>query len=583
MPDYNEHLFQNNLRYQITPSFNQRMSYPIAKGVGSNDGPSSCDNISDVFERLDEEITVEAVESIASCQVSLGIEERMVEEEEVHLEEENEVEAPVQIDVCGGDVVPEMSAYEKLRERNKRERLEYHVCETHSTLFGDDKMFNLQVGKSAVARNAGQGIFNRGKKVIPEGTVFGPYTGIFIPLSKYEELEKEGREFGNAWEVKDEEGKKVVGYVDPGINPDPETHWMLKVNCSMKIGGQNLVGFQLADQVYYRAKQDIPIGAELLVFYGDGYARELLTLDVKKYERYSGEEDQTEDSVLCEYCNIGLGSEDLARKHSCRAKKSAEQRRLAATGERKWICTICGKGFITKSSLERHGLVHTKVKAFACSVEGCDKKYTDGSQLAHHKKSVHEGVYHECEECGKRFRKKSHMTVHFKTVHNNERDYKCPTCGIKFGQRPNLTRHIKTVHDNIKSYECEHCGKSFGDAGNRKRHIEALHLGIRYSCTWRGGCGFTTGQKGQLPFHVRQVHTKEWSWECQLCEDQKGIWWGCLHPGQMEKHKAKNHPVEWEAEQEAFRQAHPHICKVMKCGKMFATKVEVDRHLEKLH
>ena len=56
------------------------------------------------------------------------------------------------------------------------DRLEFHGCETHSTLFGDNKMFNLQVGKSAVARNAGQGIFNRGKEVIPEGTLLVQYT-----------------------------------------------------------------------------------------------------------------------------------------------------------------------------------------------------------------------------------------------------------------------------------------------------------------------------------------------------------------------------------------------------------------------
>ena len=34
MPDYNDHLFQINLKYQLTTSFNQRMSYPIAKGGG---------------------------------------------------------------------------------------------------------------------------------------------------------------------------------------------------------------------------------------------------------------------------------------------------------------------------------------------------------------------------------------------------------------------------------------------------------------------------------------------------------------------------------------------------------------------
>ena len=100
-------------------------------------------------------------------------------------------------------------------------------------------------------------------------------------------MEKEGKESGNAWEVKDKEGKKVVGYVDPGINPDSDTHWMSKVNCAMNISGQNLVGFQLAGQVYYRAMQDIPIGVELLVFYGDGYARGL-GIDVSLEDRVTG-------------------------------------------------------------------------------------------------------------------------------------------------------------------------------------------------------------------------------------------------------------------------------------------------------
>merc|ERR1719470_200630 len=72
---------------------------------------------------------------------------------------------------------------------------------------------------------------------------------------------------------------------------------------------------------------------------------------------------------------------------------------------------------------------------------------------------------------------------------------------------------------------------------------------------------YTTGRKGQVKYHIRQVHTKEWSWEYQLCEDQKGIWWGCIHPWQMDKHTAKKHPVEWEEEQDAFRQAHPFVCK----------------------
>ena len=50
------------------------------------------------------------------------------------------------------------------------DRLEYHGCEVHTTLFGDNRMFKLAVSKSGVrARNAGLGVFNKGNAVIPEG------------------------------------------------------------------------------------------------------------------------------------------------------------------------------------------------------------------------------------------------------------------------------------------------------------------------------------------------------------------------------------------------------------------------------
>ena len=158
------------------------------------------------------------------------------------------------------------------------------------------------MGNSSVkAKNAGLGVFNKGTGKIPEGTLFGPYSGKFIPVSAYQDVEKQGKESGNGWEVKDKEGKKVVGYIDPGLHPDPEVHWMSKVNCAMDVNDQNLVGFQLAGQIYYRALKDIPTGRELLVYYGDNYAIGL-GIDVKKYDLYRGKEDQTKGAVECQYC-----------------------------------------------------------------------------------------------------------------------------------------------------------------------------------------------------------------------------------------------------------------------------------------
>jgi KRAB domain-containing zinc finger protein len=256
--------------------------------------------------------------------------------------------------------------------------------------------------------------------------------------------------------------------------------------------------------------------------------------------------------------------------------------RMAETGARKFICKVCVKGFKSSSELSQHGPTHTNVKAYKCDVEGCTKSYAGNNNLYNHKKPVHEGVYHECPECGKRFGVKGNMTQHYKMVHEEEKNFKCDKCGLQFSAKHHLTRHVKTVHEKIRAFKCEQCGKSFGHASSRKEHVEGVHYNIRYPCTWQG-CTHQAYTKSSLKFHVRRAHTKEWSWECQLCEDQLDIWWGCITPGEMKKHRAKKHPVEWEEEQETYRRDHPFICKYKKCLNRYKTDVEKDRHQVKMH
>jgi predicted RNA-binding Zn-ribbon protein involved in translation (DUF1610 family) len=215
-------------------------------------------------------------------------------------------------------------------------------------------------------------------------------------------------------------------------------------------------------------------------------------------------------------------------------------------------------------------------------VEECGKSYPLRNSLARHKKAAHEGVYHECPECGKRFGQKAVMMRHYKVIHKEEKHYKCAKCGLQFGQNVSLTQHIKAVHEKIRAFKCENCKKSFGSIGNRKVHIESVHSHIRYPCTWQG-CTHQAHCKFKLKYHVRRAHTKEWSLECQLCEDQLDIWWGCIHPNEMNRHKAKKHPVEWEEEQEAYRRDHPFICKFKKCLNRYKTEMEKERHQVKLH
>ena len=52
------------------------------------------------------------------------------------------------------------------------------------------------------------------------------------------------------------------------------------VNCSRCEDEQNLVSFQFRGNIYYRTYKPIPPGNELLVWYGESYAKELgISLD----------------------------------------------------------------------------------------------------------------------------------------------------------------------------------------------------------------------------------------------------------------------------------------------------------------
>ena len=66
---------------------------------------------------------------------------------------------------------------------------------------------------------------------------------------------------------------RVVYY----INGKDERYgnWLRYINCSRTEKEQNLVAFQYHSQIYYRAYKDIKEGDELLVWYGDEYARDL--------------------------------------------------------------------------------------------------------------------------------------------------------------------------------------------------------------------------------------------------------------------------------------------------------------------
>ena len=69
------------------------------------------------------------------------------------------------------------------------------------------------------------------------------------------------------------EDGKVAYYVD-GISLE-HSNWLRYVNCAHCEEEQNLEAYQCNGQIFYRCIKQIHPGSELLVWYGDKYAREL--------------------------------------------------------------------------------------------------------------------------------------------------------------------------------------------------------------------------------------------------------------------------------------------------------------------
>uniref|UniRef100_A0AAZ3NNK7 SET domain-containing protein n=1 Tax=Oncorhynchus tshawytscha TaxID=74940 RepID=A0AAZ3NNK7_ONCTS len=120
----------------------------------------------------------------------------------------------------------------------------------------------LEVRTSAIP-GAGLGVFNHGHSVT-QGTHYGPYEGELTNT----ELAMES---GYSWVIY--KSKQSDEYID--AKRDTHSNWMRYVNCARNEEEQNLVAFQYRGGILYRCCKPIAVGEELLVWYGEEYARDL--------------------------------------------------------------------------------------------------------------------------------------------------------------------------------------------------------------------------------------------------------------------------------------------------------------------
>ncbi|XP_052226196.1 histone-lysine N-methyltransferase PRDM9-like isoform X2 [Dreissena polymorpha] len=329
----------------------------------------------------------------------------------------------------------------------------------------------LEIKMSKIA-GAGLGVFS--KMELESRVMFGPYGGDVIA---------ENQKSGYCWQIYKE--SRASHFVD--AQNKATSNWMRYVNCAMTDEDQNLVAFQYKGGIYYCTLKQVSPGAELLVWYGDEFAREFGLI---------------RDKNMCIYSS----------KNSVHLKSHMR----IHTGEREYTCEVCGYVCKQSGSLKAHMRIHTEERPFKCEV--CGYLCKQSSHLKTHMR-IHTGERkYKCEVCGYACNRSETLKVHMR-IHTGERPYTCGVCGYAFNMSGNLKRHMMIhtgemrTHTGERKYKREVCGNACNRSETLKAHMR-IHTGEReYTC---GVCGYLCKQSAPLKIHMR-IHTGERPFKCEVC------------------------------------------------------------------
>uniref|UniRef100_A0A0N7ZBI9 Protein krueppel n=1 Tax=Scylla olivacea TaxID=85551 RepID=A0A0N7ZBI9_SCYOL len=234
------------------------------------------------------------------------------------------------------------------------------------------------------------------------------------------------------------------------------------------------------------------------------------------------------------------------------------RKKRGAKKKAKWLCDLCGKGFLHKGRYLLHNRLHKQVilQCDTCKdrfstredinihqhntqhtglgiieVEKEDSKvefkcphcptrtFVTQDGYNNHVSSMHEGVKpYACATCGKRFAYQHSLRNHY-ALHEppkEEREYPCPTCGKVFTHPSSLIYHRDSSHNNGRVFVCHLCSSTFKHKQLLQRHYSVHSEERPYVCEV---CNTAFKTRGNLYNHMN-THTGLKKFTCEICGKQ---------------------------------------------------------------
>ena len=142
---------------------------------------------------------------------------------------------------------------------------------------------------------------------------------------------------------------------------------------------------------------------------------------------------------------------------------------------RGFVCSVCGRDFLTASGLRKHSITKHEIDKFKYACDECGKSFIDSEQVIAHKISKHGQNGMACEICHKKFTRQANLRRHKRYHCNSTAVLKCNACDKFFKRQDSLEEHKECVHGLRHKFKCEKCGAEYKYRGSLSKHKTRKH------------------------------------------------------------------------------------------------------------